>query len=133
MQSSSVILRRTAAAWSSAIRISARWSRRADASSGQGLVLRRDPALCRGRLLAAALWRAEKLAIERHALEPVVQAKQVGEAYAAMHLGRVAGHVASDLAEMRLGMAGRHPGLVRHLILGIGSVDRKSTRLNSSH
>ena len=57
--------------------------------------------------LAAHVFRAaEQLAVEPDALEPVVQAKAVGEADAAMDLGGGAGDKAADFAQVGLGVGG---------------------------
>src|SRR5262249_30859517 len=55
-----------------------------------------DPALCYGGVVARFFRAAENLAIEADALEPEVQAEQIGEAHAAMHLGRRPRDMAAD-------------------------------------
>ena len=62
---------------------------------------------------------AQHLPIIADALEPVVQAEQVGEAHAAMHLGCCARDEGADLRQMRLGVCGEAAGLVRQLCLAL--------------
>src|SRR6266536_3651692 len=94
---------------------------------------RRRPSLeCRS-LLTASLRAAQELPVGADPLEAVVEPELVGEAHAAVSLGRHARHFAADLRDVRLRVAGGQPCLVRQSILRVGGVDRKSTRLNSSH
>jgi len=59
-------------------------SRQAFANGALG----QDPTLHEGRFVPAPFWRAEELAVGVDPLPPVVQALQVREAHATVHLGR---------------------------------------------
>src|ERR1700749_389755 len=71
-----------------------------------------DPALGHRGVMARLLRGAENLPVEADALEPIVQAEQVGETHAAMHFGRGARDERADLRQMRLHMRGEAARLV---------------------
>ena len=68
-----------------------------------------------GGLQPQPFGRAEQLAVQADALEPVVQAEQVGEAHAAVHLGGGLGQIAAHLADVGLQQAHRQVGIGRAL------------------
>src|SRR5579859_3874973 len=72
--------------------------------------------------LAALLGAAEHLAIVANALEPVVQAEQVGEAHAAVRLGGHARDIAADVAEMRLGLQRSEAGFIGQRVLRVACI-----------
>src|SRR6266480_8100794 len=67
----------------------------------------RCEALHQGCEMTHAFGPAEQLAIQANALEPVVQPQQIGEAHAAVNLGRDTRNELSDFRGVRLGVRGR--------------------------
>ena len=73
----------------------------------------RRPTLHPRRFHAETFRSAEQLSIEPHALEPIMQAEEVGEAHAAVDLRGGAGNKATDLGELGLGVGGDQRALRR--------------------